>query len=482
MKRAPRRRSRAWIVLAALALAGAAGAWGAFFRVVPVRHAGAEAAYKYGTIGVEPAAGVPYWIWVVLPRVFPEHLPGPGGYTSLGVVWEEGEEVPVGFSKLTVGFPRVGPNCAACHAATWRASAEGKRAVVAGGPTSTFDPQAYLRFLAKCAEDPRFTADNLMPEIEYLTKLSAAERALYRSVLIPQTRAAVLAEAARYRWAERNPAWGPGRIDPFNPVKFGILRRPVDRTIGNSDMMPIWALDQRQGKPLHWDGLNSSVREVVLSSALGDGASRASLDPHAMAELEDWLRGLKAPRNPFPVDAAKAAAGAPVYAERCASCHGTPGAWTGRLVPVAAPDEAEGADRIGTDRHRVEMWDAAAAEAYNRYASGYDWKFRTFTNQESYVAPPLDALWIRGPFLHNGSVPTVWHLLRPDQRPERFYRGYDVVDPARVGFVWTVPEEDGRRHFVFDTRLPGNSNQGHAYGADLSEAQKDALLEYLKTL
>jgi len=71
------------------------------------------------------------------------------------------------------------------------------------------------------------------------------------------------------------PEWGKGRIDPFNPVKFGILGQPVDDTIGNSDMMPVWNMRGREGQAYHWDGLNSSLREVVVSSALGDGASRA---------------------------------------------------------------------------------------------------------------------------------------------------------------------------------------------------------------
>src|SRR5579872_6079230 len=63
--------------------------------------------FKYGSLGAEWTRGIPYWIWLVLPRIFPEYLPGPGGYASLGVVWEPGRELPVGYAKKTVGFPRV---------------------------------------------------------------------------------------------------------------------------------------------------------------------------------------------------------------------------------------------------------------------------------------------------------------------------------------------------------------------------------------
>ncbi len=71
--------------------------------------------FKYGSIGAERDAGIPYWIFYVLPRMFPDKLPGPGGYAAFGVVWEEGQELPVGFSKKVVGFPRVANNCASCH-------------------------------------------------------------------------------------------------------------------------------------------------------------------------------------------------------------------------------------------------------------------------------------------------------------------------------------------------------------------------------
>src|SRR4051812_7874433 len=72
--------------------------------------------FLYGSLGAEREAGISYWIVVVLPRIFDDLLPGPGGYASLGLPWKEGAELPAGFSKKTVGFPRVGFNCALCHA------------------------------------------------------------------------------------------------------------------------------------------------------------------------------------------------------------------------------------------------------------------------------------------------------------------------------------------------------------------------------
>ena len=95
---------------------------------------------------------------------------------------------------------------------------------------------------------------------------------------------------------------------------------------------------------------------------------------------------------------------------------------------------------------------------------------------------PLDGIWLTAPYLHNGSVPTLTDLLEPVAgRPGKFWRGYDVYDSARLGFVTQGPEAE-RIGTPFDISLPGNSNAGHTYGTQLPPEQKRALLEYLKTL
>jgi hypothetical protein len=65
-----------------------------------------------------------------------------------------------------------------------------------------------------------------------------------------------------------------------------------------------------------------------------------------------------------------------------------------------------------------------------------------------------------------------------------FYRGNDLYDPVRVGFVSNVAEEDGKLYFEFDTRIDGNANTGHegrAYGTELGPNDKSALVEFIKT-
>jgi hypothetical protein len=127
------------------------------------------------------------------------------------------------------------------------------------------------------------------------------------------------------------------------------------------------------------------------------------------------------------------------------------------------------------------MWTRGAVAAYNAYGEGHDWKFSAFRKTDGYVSVPLDGLWLRAPYLHNGSVPSLADLLEPpDRRPKQFWRGYDVYDQVNVGFVSSGPEAL-RQGTFYDTSKSGNGNAGHQYGTDLPAESKRALIEYLKT-
>ncbi|MCC5615550.1 cytochrome c [Nostoc sp. CHAB 5836] len=463
------------IVLVVILLVGVVGyvGWYNLLREVPTYYESPEEHFKYGSIGTEEAQGVPYWIWMVLPRIFPDKLPRPGGYTSLGITWEEGKEMPVGFTKKTIGFPRVGITCAVCHTATYRKTEKDKPTIVAAAPANKFDSQGYLRFLSATAGDPRFTADYILDEIKYSYRLSWLENLLYRYLLIPQTKKALLQQKEDYSWTDSRPNWGSGRIDPFNPVKFNTLKLPKDNTIGNSDMMPLWNQKMHKGFALHWDGLETSLTETVQTGAIGDGATKKSLPVADLQRVEDFIQELPPPKYPFAIDEQVAVKGSQIFANTCASCHAFGGERTGTVIPV---------EEVGTDRHRLDMWTQEGADTYNHFGDGYPWDFKNLRKTNGYVSVSLDGLWLRSPYLHNGSVPSLQDLLeKPEKRPQVFYRGYDVYDPKKVGFI-TEGDEAKAVGFKYDTTVAANSNQGHIYGTDLSGEEKKALIEYLKTM
>jgi hypothetical protein len=457
-------------IIIAAALACAVSVWSTVFASA-VQPGGGVEHFKYGSVGIESEEGLPYWIWQVLPRMFPDKLPG--GYASLGFVWEPDRELPIGFSKKSVmGSDRVAVNCAFCHTATYRISPDAARVIVPGGAPTRTQPQAFSRFLEAAAADPRFNAGDMLEAIGRMTSLSWTESFSYRFFLIPGTRKALLRHREEFAWMDSRPDWGRGRIDPLNPFKFRQLRQSVDNTIGNSDMTPLWSLGLRDGRALHWDGLNASLQEVLVSSAIGNGASRKSVDLASLERVGEWLRSAAPPPFPFPIDRTLAAEGERVFAAECSRCHAPAGERMGQVIPI---------DEIGTDRHRLDTWTEAAAAAFNATPSGAPWPFKGFRKTGGYVAMPLVGAWLNAPYLHNGSVPTLSDLLNPpEQRPARFYRGYDVIDPVGVGFVSDHPAA-GEGEW-YETNKAGNSAAGHRYGTGRSAPEKKALIEFLKTL
>jgi len=138
---------------------------------------------------------------------------------------------------------------------------------------------------------------------------------------------------------------------------------------------------------------------------------------------------------------------------------------------------------IGTDRERFDTWDQADADATNAKARELGVERRAMVKDVGYASQPLDGIWLRAPYLHNGSVPSLTALLVPPQeRPATFWRGCDIYDPVAVGFRSTPGDDDCPRVFLLDTAERGNGNGGHLYGTDLPPEEKAALVEYLKSL
>ncbi|MEZ6115955.1 MAG: hypothetical protein R3C28_05205 [Pirellulaceae bacterium] len=116
-------------------------------------------------------------------------------------------------------------------------------------------------------------------------------------------------------------------------------------------------------------------------------------------------------------------------------------------------------------------------------------KRKWIANPSGYVAPPLDGIWASAPYLHNGSVPTLWHLLHPSERPAVWKRTTQQYDPIRVGLpvdAWDQLPADvtdaAVKRTYFDTSRFGMRSSGHDYPNQLDEQEKREVLEYLKTL
>lgn len=475
-----------------LALAAATYAVGRFGADEPVGYRSAAEHFKYGSTGGERESGFPYWIWRAMPEVCPEYLPGKG-YASLGLTFEPGKDLPVGVSKrYHMGIDRVFLNCAVCHTSTVRDAPGAPPRIVLGMPAHRFDIRAFETFFFNCAASARFRTEFIVPQIEAIAgRLSWLDRTIVYPVAIGLMRERLLMLKERFAFVFDQPAWGPGRVDTFNSAKvlfnFPMHRLPPRELLGASDFPSIWnqaprmARDDGERMELHWDGNNTHTEERNKSAAFGTGTTPPTIELGAIGRVEEWLLNLQPPAWPYPVDPVLASRGKALYEAYCAACHGHSGAdfsgpRVGHVTPIAD---------VGTDRSRLDSYTYDLAVNQATLYAGYPHRFRHFRKTFGYANMPLDGIWLRAPYLHNGSVPTLRDLLEPGAgRPARFYRGNDLLDPVRVGFVSDQPSDGDTRYFAFDTALPGNGNRGHegaAYGTELPPEDKDAIVEFLKT-
>ncbi|XXF81166.1 c-type cytochrome [Myxococcaceae bacterium GXIMD 01537] len=311
-----------------------------------------------------------------------------------------------------------------------------------------------------------------------------------------------------WRWATRVRAAGPFTqpgtvgVNPADNLAAVLAAHRDPETLAWSDE-PLHPLPPRDPVPVDvpawW---HMKKKNAMFHTGIGRGdharvmmsASMLCTDSVAEAErIDDWfgdvrayLVSLRPPMYPRRVNRALAREGRDVFEAHCSECHGTYGpneSYPNLIIPV---------EEVGTDPL---LWRTTAREDvpmvgwFNRSFYG---KTARLEPGPGYVAPPLDGLWATAPYLHNGSVPTVEALLDSRKRPKfwrRASRGVEDIDAEALGWKYQelkhgkAEEKDGdaRKH-LYDTTLPGYSNQGHTFGDDLSEEQRRAVIEYLKTL
>lgn len=449
--------------------------------------------------------------------------------------------LPVGFAQHG---DSVGLTCAACH--TGQINYKGTAMRVDGAPalidmpTFLADLEAATRAtLAEDAKLKRFVA-------RYGGDEEAAKAALERSLAWLEiynrmnTTDSVegfgrLDAIGRIVNATVRFTSGPQHaIEPNAPASFPLLwdapRHDYVQWAGFSGNAGAGSLGRNVGEVIGVFGEVDVKRYTTEEEA--KAGYRSSVEGQALAAMEESLWNLQSPLWPEdilpPIDRALAAKGAPLYAAECASCHtildrddpqrhvtaqiisadrvGTDPLAVNNLADARVPSGIlEGAispkgDHYGPDMLALTMLvdlttrslqaQPAAAARATVYAKTNGLESTPKQGQlnpatesdpaaplRSYKARPLNGIWAASPYLHNGSVPTLYALLLPPEaRPVTFTVGRWEYDPAQVGYV----SEGGP--FVLDTRQEGSSNAGHAYGTTLSEADRLALLEYLKTL
>jgi mono/diheme cytochrome c family protein len=270
---------------------------------------------------------------------------------------------------------------------------------------------------------------------------------------------------------------------------LNIVPRPprFDLVHHDMDAPPWWHYAKR--KTLYADGFAAKGHRMLMQFLLvkENGPEKFQEWEDEFRDIEAWIETLEPPRWPHAIDAALARDGEGVFRRHCAECHGTygsGGSYPDRVIPI---------EEVGTDRVRLDSLSARERSELNGSWFGHHGRdaesLRDRESPAGYVAPPLDGIWASAPYFHNGSVPTLWHVLHPSSRPVVWKRTPTGYDQRRVGLdieeAADMPPGKltaAERRRWFDTRKPGKSASGHDFPDALSEDDKKAVLEYLKQL
>ncbi|HEX7378415.1 MAG TPA: cytochrome c [Pirellulales bacterium] len=286
-------------------------------------------------------------------------------------------------------------------------------------------------------------------------------------------------------------------IGTTNAVMFGVVllnyrdadlnvhrnRLPPKLTHHDHDAPPFWNVKRKHS--LYADGGVLKSHRALMQFLLlpKNGPDQFRQWENDYRDVLAWIESLEPPQYPFAVDRALAARGQGLFEKNCSECHGTYGP-RGSYPEINVP-----IDEVGTDRARHDAIPAEWRTAYGATWFGHYGEKAVKADLAGYVAPPLDGIWATAPYLHNGSVPTLWHLFHPNERPIVWTRTEDGYDQQRVGLeiesLAEVPADarrGARRRRYFDTREFGKSAAGHLFPDVLDEAEKQAVIEYLKTL
>jgi mono/diheme cytochrome c family protein len=453
----------------------------------PQRSGDVTAGYQYLTTGDYIKSGIPYDYFLL-----------GFGRTTTNYLHRDSPNAVISHEYTAVKAPNgevvVAPNCLECHAQVF----DGKLYIGLGNTFIDFTDRKKLNPRgAAMAErilqqgDPQKYA----AAAPFLTAMKTISGQLYTEVrgVNSADRLADLLVAHRdpqtLRWSEV----------PVIDVQGAVIP---------TDTPPWWLLKKKHAMFYNGFGRGDFGRFLMASNLLtvSDSSEARTVDNH-INDVLAYIYSLKPPKYPYPINKSLARRGGELFVQYCSKCHGhygDGGDYPNLLVPESM---------VGTDSllYKSNYQSPQFIEWFNQswFAQGdHPARLEPFNG---YIAPPLDGIWITAPYLHNGSVPTLEAVLNSKTRPAYWSRDFarPQYDYDDVGWKYTRREGPGERGgespgnavrgaaagsvaagsqtgngatTVYNTTIPGYGNYGHTYGDRLSEQERKAIIEYLKTL
>lgn len=273
--------------------------------------------------------------------------------------------------------------------------------------------------------------------------------------------------------------------------------QPLPEIIVPSDPPPWWRAHKKNALFYNAMARGDHRGTMMLASSLcTDSVEDATAIANYFDDIHAFVKSLRAPVYPYAIDQALADAGEPVFLAHCAGCHGTYAAGeAGRTDEGDTyPNLLFPLDLIGTDPVVAEggtKWAPQMVQWYNDSFFGSITRMEPDDPFPGYAAPPLDGIWATAPFFHNGSVPNLAGVIDSSMRPRYWQRvDHDTTHFDQVNLGWPYLALDhghdgataAQAKQIYDTTQFAHGNGGHEFGDALSDAERQAVLEYLKTL
>ncbi len=480
-------------------------------------------AFLKSSIGTEL---MPVPVFQILPDMFPDQFQPAGKEAGdwiqqFGFIkGEDKEGLPYGITVSSYrpksGSPSpvkfVGFSCAFCHTSKIKRSNEDDGFLALGMGNTSLDFLAWGdAFRTAVLDEKRLNMKAITKtyEAKYHKSLGIMEKLMIRLWLsnIRQTVKASLPKSdAPYsgkdlRNAEFMPT-GPSRTQPFRNLVRSIMNRPAASDKAYSKLPAVYEQGNRT-----WAQFDGSVRNPASRSTFAAFSAGATVENLALPEIANnitqatkYTLTLKGPQytdvfKDVSLDPEKVKRGRSVYMQHCSTCHGYRNSEDGQWIKGKLQGKVIPLEEIETDAERVNFryYDLLADYLYNNFPEGHPLKPKRedirpgpLGNTRGYINAPLESVFSRAPYLHNGSVPTLAELINLKPRREVFYRGDNIYDPIDVGLI--APDKPDETHYYkFDTKVKGNSNKGHDYPWSYQEngwnkADLLDLLEFLKYL
>jgi mono/diheme cytochrome c family protein len=361
----------------------------------------------------------------------------------------------------------VAPNCMQCHAQVF----DNKLVMGLGNTFSDFtaNGKASLKNLRSVENMLKLTSPNV--------KYKAAKPFLDVAKAITPF---ITAEIMGVNTADRLAAALVAHRDPITFKWNPEAQLQLPESVIPSDVPPWWLLKKKNAMFYNGFGRGDFGRFLMASNLLtvNDTAESHEVDSH-MPDLLAYIYSLEPPKYTGTINTTLAKEGEKIFIKNCSKCHGSYGdeeKYPNLLIPESIIQTDSFLYKSNYSNPQFVNW-------FNQswFTTGdHPARLEPF---EGYIAPPLDGIWITAPFLHNGSVPTLEALLNSDLRPKYWSRDFDnpEYDYEKIGWKYTKEEKPGGKQ-IYNTDLPGYGNYGHTFGDKLTEKERKAVIEYMKTL